>query len=322
MHTSEKRTDSERMGKTSRLPDLLAALNHDGAVATRSQIVHQYGSNAFRTGRARGHIVNVLPGIYAHSHHAKTVQTRVVATGRWLRENEAVSGLSACYLHGLVPRKLAEIAVVLPSSHSPRTPAWMSTRRLAAPIPIINVRGTPVAPLPHSLIHAWWDAGPREVTGLIIDAIRENLTSGSEILEALALFPRVKRRKKLLRLLEQLRDGIDSYLEHLADTTVLNTPDLRRLARQVRFVVAGKVYRVDAFDEETRTATEFDSRKYHNDDAARRRDIERDAALATIGIQTLRFTFEDVQDRPEWCRSVIQSTIAARRAVLLGRSAV
>lgn len=101
--------------------------------------------------------------------------------------------------------------------------------------------------------------------------------------------------------------------EHLADNSVLNAPGLRGFERQVVLRVAGRGYRVDAFDVESRTAIEFDGAKYHSDDRARRRDLERDVDLASIGVQTLRFTFEDVADRPSWCRDQILRTIATRR---------
>lgn len=150
-------------------------------------------------------------------------------------------------------------------------------------------------------------------TGLILDALREDLTNAQSILKHLPNYRRVPRRRELITFLSRLRNGIDSYLEWLADQRILNTPDLVHLERQKVFWIDGAKYQVDAYDEETKTAFEFDGKKYHNDDRARRRDIARDRALATIGIQVLRFTFEEVTGEPGRCRETIRKTIAARR---------
>ncbi|NTV39639.1 MAG: DUF559 domain-containing protein [Demequinaceae bacterium] len=74
----------------------------------------------------------------------------------------------------------------------------------------------------------------------------------------------------------------------------------------------GRKYVVDMFHRATRLAVELDGRTYHGDNAARLRDLERDAHLATVGVSTLRLTYDDIMRRPDWCRRTVSLALGAR----------
>lgn len=301
------------MPKPTKLPDLLAALDRPGIAVSRNEIISQFSEDAFNMGRRNGSIARILPRLYVHHTRIDQLSSRLVACSRWLHSDDAISGLAACHVHGLDVKDVPHIAVIRGREHRGETPAWIRSRSLNRPPPHLTIDRKRVVPLECALIDEVWERGVASAEGLIIDAIRENMTTAPRIRDALKYFPRIRHRRALIEFLTALKDGIDSYLELLADRAVFNVPDLRDLERQVTFTVDGRTYRVDAFDRSTRTAIELDSRKYHGTESARRRDIERDAALASIGIQTLRFTYEQVRYRPEWCRKIVRNTIAARR---------
>lgn len=303
------------MPAPSSLPALLNALNERGRAVTSDEIIARFGARAFKRGRASGQISKVLPGLYAHTDRAAELATRLAACTRWLDDDEAVSGLAACAIHGLDVTPGSDVAVVLSRRRRPMTPLWMRTRTLTDPPPNATVKNVRVVSLECAVIDEVWARGLSSTTGLIIDAIRAKKTSATRILTTLPLFPRIRDRRALRSFLDELTGGVHSYLEHLADKRVFNVPDLQNLERQIVFIVGDDEFRVDAYDRETKTAIELDSRKYHSSDAARRRDLRRDAALASIGIQTLRFTFEQIRDEPLWCRRIIRETIAARRSL-------
>lgn len=305
------------MSIPSQLPQLLMALDAERVVVTRAQMVERYGEKAYQHGLLDGIIVKVLPGLYAHRSRAEKLSTRLTACSRWLADDEAISGLAACRVHGLEPRSVPHITILLSSARRPRTPSWLRTHTFSRLPPVLNVSGYRVVAIEHALIHALSEHGVEFVKGLIIDAIRDDKCDVAVLLAALESTPRVSQRRKIVRFLSTLKRGIESYLEELADTTIFNVSELQGLERQVVFVVDGKKYRVDAYDRQSKTAIELDSRKHHGSEEARRRDIERDAALASIGIQTLRFTYEQVDKRPLWCRKMILATIAARRIATL-----
>lgn len=300
------------MPKLSRLPALLAALDVEGRAVTRTEIVERFGYRAYREGRKRGSITRLVPGVYAHIDRVECLMTRLVACTRWLAGRGAVSGTAACLIYGLEPRSIPYVSVILTKTKRTITPKWIRATALNCALPTTTVSGVLVVTLECALIDAVWKLGLSKVKGLIIDAIRDNKTNSERITAALKYFPRIKHRRALVEFLTNLKGGVHSYLEYLADRDVFNVPELQQLERQVTFWVDSRKYVVDAFDRRTMTAIELDSRKHHGSEAARRRDLERDAALASIGVLTLRFTYQQVSNEPLKCRKRILDTIATR----------
>ena len=60
----------------------------------------------------------------------------------------------------------------------------------------------------------------------------------------------------------------------------------------------GEPFMVDVLWTQQRVALEFDSRAYHDNDPAFARDRRRSRRLAAIGVQLVRATWEDLDDRP------------------------
>lgn len=303
------------MARRSRVPELIAALDKDGVVRRRADLVSEFGKNAVDSATRDGAILAVLPSIYAHPLHRRSFMTRVGAALLWLAPDVVLSGSAACSMFGMDVHRLFPVTIVVNRRIRIRARYWLRLRRHEYVIPSTVRAGLRVASLPCALIQAWIDEGSRVGKGLILDAIRDDKTDAIELIDSFRYYPKISRRRELRGFLEHLKDGIDSYLEWVADQTVLNVPDLARLQRQKEFWIDGEHYFVDAYCDETKTAFEFDGKKYHNDDAARRRDIKRDRALATIGVQVIRFTFEEVTGSPEACRDTIRKTISARRPV-------
>lgn len=282
----------------------------------RRMLIESYGRRAFDRARKSGEIVAILPDVYVHRSNAADLRTRIAAANLYLDGRGAISGVAACALMGLDYESAGRVTVVVPAKRRIDAPKWVRIRYLLHPLPTDRSRGVLVVSLPHALIQAYWDEGIATARNLMLDAIRRRRVTGPQLALALDDYPRITKRRVLRKFLSLLKDGVHSYLEYLGDTTVLNVPDLRHLERQEEFRVQGMRFFVDAFDAETMTAFEFDGAAYHSDDGARRRDLERDAALATIGVQTIRFTYEDVTQRPQWCRTIIRDVLAARRGHL------
>ncbi len=293
---------------------LVAALDAPATVASRSALVRQFGRRTLDAALQSSRVTRILPGFYAHADHARKFGTRVAAADAWLPADAAIGGVAACVLHDITAAPPARIRVATRSPTHPRAPDWIWLRRSTALVTARPFGGLRVVSASDALIQAWEEAGPRVGSGLIVDAIRDHQATGIEIIAALRGYPRVRRRAPLVRLLGELAAGAESYLELVAGRTVLNAPDLRELVRQADVVALGRRRRLDAYDPATKTAIEFDGRLFHSNDDARRSDLDRDSALASIGIVTLRFTYEDVVGRPRWCRDRIRRTIRARRA--------
>jgi hypothetical protein len=68
---------------------------------------------------------------------------------------------------------------------------------------------------------------------------------------------------------------------------------------------------VDALHQDARVVVELDGKRFHGPDRFQR-DRSRDQRLAAAGYVTLRFTWEDVEQRPDEVLGILRQTIATR----------
>ena len=101
-----------------------------------------------------------------------------------------------------------------------------------------------------------------------------------------------------------LADGCQSELEIWGCLQVLRGPGMPRLraAAPSRRRPARPSF-LDAAYDEVLLAVEMDGAAWHGSRQQRERDIRRDALLATIGWQTLRFSYARMTASPEGCRT-------------------
>ena len=76
--------------------------------------------------------------------------------------------------------------------------------------------------------------------------------------------------------------------------------------------VAGERYLLDVAYEEVMLAVELDCAALHGSRRQRESDIRRDALLATVGWQTLRYGYSRMTREPEACRRDILAKYQAR----------
>ncbi len=293
-------------------------LGHFPRAVSRNAILARFTRHSLDRDLRAGRIVRILPNAYLAIQHAATFEGRSSAALLWAGPRADLGGTSAAYAHGLIPQPPDYITLCAPKTKRLRGPAWI---RVIQPTPAISVppvdaRGLRVTPVPDTLLQVWAELGTGPGIAILIEAARKSRIQSSDLLARASEYPRLRSRRALLRLLDEARDGVESYLEHLAATRVFNTAEFRGLRRQHQVRSSGKTYVLDLFDQATRVAIELDGRAYHGEETARRRDLERDADLAALGILTIRLTFEDITRRPEWCRDRVRSAIVVRRRAL------
>ena len=76
--------------------------------------------------------------------------------------------------------------------------------------------------------------------------------------------------------------------------------------------MSGRTFFLDAACEEAQLAVEMDGAAWHGSRDQRERDIRRDASPATVGWQTLRFSFSRLTGSPDGCRHDIRAAHTAR----------
>ncbi|MCB2411303.1 endonuclease domain-containing protein, partial [Demequina sp. TTPB684] len=176
----------------------------------------------------------------------------------------------------------------------------------------MTAQGVEVAGAIDTAIQSWEQLGTRAGRDVAIEAVRRELVTAQAIAVRALSYPTLKRRGQFIELLDDLAGGIDSFLELHTAREVLVGPEFAGIVRHARVGPAGRTFEADFYHPGARLDVETDGKRHHNDDRRRRQDLERDAILASVGIQTIRLTYEDVMGRPQWCQRVIADAIRAR----------
>ncbi|WP_166509631.1 endonuclease domain-containing protein [Blastococcus sp. TF02-8] len=127
--------------------------------------------------------------------------------------------------------------------------------------------------------------------------------------------PNLPGRAALQELLRLVAGGSHSELEIFGVRHVLSVPGLPECRRQYRIDLPDGPVFLDAAWPDVRLAVELDGAAFHRSAPARERDLRRDAALAALGWQTLRFSFRRATTEAPACRAQIARTYRSRQGV-------
>jgi very-short-patch-repair endonuclease len=119
--------------------------------------------------------------------------------------------------------------------------------------------------------------------------------------------------RQLARLLRDSRPGAEAESERRLQR-LLDEAGIGGWKGNHPVVIAGRRLRLDVAFPEHRLDVEVDGWAFHRSKEARDRDIERDNLLTQAGWRVLRFSWEDVVDRPDYVIDVIASVLATRSA--------
>jgi hypothetical protein len=208
------------------------------------------------------------------------------------------------------------VHVMTPPGRRIRAPGIVAHRRRGfiadAPAVVIR-RGLPVTVLEQSLIDAWPLLADDEQRAPVLHAVAQRMTTPQRIGRVLDRAVNLPRRRELARLLERLAAGCRSALELWGYDQVFVGAGMEHLRWQVPVRLGERTVWLDVFDPLTQTNFELDGAKYHASPADRERDLRRDAALATLGIQVVRFTHQRLTRDVAAVRQESLAILAARR---------
>ena len=178
---------------------------------------------------------------------------------------------------------------------------------------VVTRRGLVVTRLEDSLVDAWPLLPDDQRIRPVLQAVSERMTLPERLAMAVAERPRLSGRAALRTLVEKLAAGCHSHLEIFGADCVFTGPGMPSFTRQVRVLVDGQTYYLDVFAEQERVDFELDGAAWHSSPTQRERDVRRDAALATVGILTVRYTFQRLTSDPSGVRAEVAAILAARR---------
>jgi len=263
---------------------------------------------------AAGHLQRLHPGVYAVPHAAANWRARLDAAVH--ATDGVVSHRSALALWDLAPVG-GPVHVTVGHTRSGRGSAGVvlhRTRELRDTIRRID--GLPVSCVERAVVDSWGrPAGlsRADVRAAAIAAVRRRLCLPRQLFDEVERRPCLAGRGALVQLIALLADGCQSELEIWGCLNVLRGPGMPPFVQQRRIFVGDEVFVLDAAYDEVKLAVEMDGAAWHGSREQRERDIRRDALLATVGWQTLRFGYRRLTSAPDGCRRDVLAAYQARR---------
>lgn len=292
--------------------DVKTVVGPDGWT-TWDRLVGQLSPTTVRAWVAAGRLVHLDSGVYATPAADWRVRARAIARQRC----GVVSHGTALALWGLVPPPDGPVHLSVGPGRSGRSSSGVVLHRgRDVDWHVRRVAGMPVTSVERSVVDAWGSPGTlgrAAVRGAAITAVRERRCSTRDLAAELARRPRLPERAGLAELVRLLAEGCRSELEIWGCLHVLRGPGMPAFAQQRPVVVAGEAFLLDAAYDEVLLAVEMDGAAWHGSRAQRERDIRRDALLATVGWQTLRFGHTRLTTATESCRRDIRAAYEVRR---------
>lgn len=290
----------------------LAAAQH--AVAHLAQLAAAGISHAAVRRRVRdGLWQHVLPEVVALHPGRLTDDARRHAVCLWLPDG-VLCGATAAALHGIKARPATFVHVAVTKGH-PRGPAWVQVRRLRE-LPEfhrISLDGL-AATSPGQTVVDVHDTmhGRVDRRAMVTDAVQRRIVTPMAVIAAAVTTPGLARRSELGGTLLAILDGAQSAAE-MAFVEFCDTWDLPAPVPQHPVATRlGDVHVDFAFVPE-RVAVEIDGFDGHAFDRQRRRDHERDMALAALGWVVVRIEPRRLIVSPEVVAADLTRLLRARR---------
>ncbi len=264
-----------------------------------------------------GRLVRLQPEVYALPAVAGDWRVRMAAAVRAC--GGVVSHGSALALWGLAAPKLPVHLTVQHCRSGRGTDGVVLHRSRDVLSSVRRVEGLPVSCPERAVVDTWGRAGTvgrRDARAAAIDAVRRRLCGPRELRQEIERRPCLPGRAALVELVHLLADGCRSELEIWGCLQALRAPGMPAFSQQRRVAVGGEVFHLDAAYDDVLLAVEMDGAAFHGSREQRERDIRRDALVATLGWQTLRFGYRRLTGDPDSCRREIRQVHEARRRLL------
>ena len=283
------------------VPGMLAdLLEQQSGVISRSQAISLGLAPSVIDARLRTQRwMSLHRGVYATFTGAPDRQARLWAVVLRAGPKAALSYWTAAELHGLTKQRAGLIHVTVPPGERKiaiRGAAVHHSRLLdAARHPAQSPPRTRVEDTVLDLTQV--SASRDEAFNWISLAVGNRMTTAGRLLAAQEARPRLRWRRDLLVALGDVAGGTRSVLERRYITGVERAHGLPAARRDAMIRTGGARRYADNLYDDAQLAVELDGREAHPPEQ-RQADNRRDRTLAKSGIQTVRYSWADVADRP------------------------
>ncbi len=148
------------------------------------------------------------------------------------------------------------------------------------------------------LEHASAQSTRGRAVGVLADGCQQRLITPQRLMSALQLKPRLRWRRALLSILDDVAAGAYSFLEYTYLRKVERAHSLPMGRRQVPVDTPGGRFCRDVLYEPFAVVCELDGRLGHEDFVGRARDMRRDNLASDLELVTYRFGYLPIVDTP------------------------
>ncbi|WP_291382734.1 DUF559 domain-containing protein [Demequina sp.] len=290
----------------------LAAYVHDNPHAfSRAQLIARWSRHQLDSSLRSGALVRLLPDVYAAATHASHPVVTGEAINLWAQRG-LVTGALALHLCSadLPPPAIAH--VVVPNGDRMNAPRWVKVHQTGPLQQSCAPRGVACTTPERALLDAWRYAAPRDRRNLLYEALWARVCSWRQVRREAARAPRVAGRRDLERVLGWFAVGATSPLEVRARHETFTDRRFHDFEWQVELRLGRRRATADMLHRRAMLVVEFDGDRYHSSPKDRSDDRNRDVDLAAAGYLTVRFGWDDIVRRPEWCRERVATIVEAR----------
>lgn len=220
---------------------------------------------------------------------------------------------SAAAVHSLnhVDTRVVSVSVDASSTHDFPGVVVHRTRDLASEH-VLVIDGVPTTTVARSIVDLASVAHRRRLHLIVSDAIASKKTSANEINQVLTQVARRGRRGVVA-----VRQEVEQWIGVPTDVSALEAAGFRLLESMAvaewttEYPIPWSINkRFDVAFPTRRVAIEWDSRRWHTLAKAFESDRQRDAEAMTHGWRILRFTWDDVRNRPQYVVDTLRSVLA------------
>lgn len=278
----------------------------DGVVARRQLLELEFRSHDVERMLRRRELALVNPGVYVDHTGEPTARQRAWAAVLF-------AWPAALCRESVLDLDHEPVHVAIDSSRRVRAPDGVRVHRVAGLDERVQWNLSPPRIRVEEAVLDLVDGARSEleVVGLLTEAVNDRLTTAARLRAAVKRRTRLRGRRWVLRVLDDVAAGACSVLEHGYLTRVERAHALPRASRQqVRRTEAGVEYRdveYDAFG----LVVELDGRAGHEGWAAGGRDADRDLDDRAEGRETVRLRHRQVFGTP--CRTAGRIASVLRR---------
>lgn len=246
------------------------------------------------------------PRVYLAEGQRFTDEARIRAAVLWAGEGAVLSGVAAAWWWGLVDRAPLVIGITVPRRRNPSRRRHLRVRRRTlAPLDLDSHRGVPLTARPLTALEAAVEMG--DPGSAFLDRVLQRHVAFPQVYAAYTRNLGAQGSAAAGRLVVAAADGAASIAE-------------RRLVALLRRAGVGgwrldhrvDGFRVDVAFPTARLAVEVDGWAWHMDAIRSQHDKRRQNSLVRLGWTVLRYTWHDLNDRPQ---VVIAEIVAAAGAV-------